>query len=142
MPHVLNGNVTIKQGADTEAVRDQEEIQKLFPITYGRPIVQFVESSEPSKVDGPVNVGVTVSYTHLDVYKRQLISLSTMSSRSTTASDNSITLSVNKLFRLTSPEEYPNSCHDIVRISTVVKRPAPECRRTSSSGVEEPVRMN
>ena len=61
MPHVLNGNVTIKQGADTEAVRDQEEIQKLFPITYGRPIVQFVESSEPSKVDGPVNVGVILS---------------------------------------------------------------------------------
>ena len=61
MPHVLNGNVTIKQGADTEAVRDKEEIQKLFPITYGRPIVQFVESSVPSKVDGPVNVGVILS---------------------------------------------------------------------------------
>lgn len=61
MPNVLNGNVAIKQGTATEAVGDQEEIQKLFPITYGRPIVQFVESSEPSKVDGPINVGVILS---------------------------------------------------------------------------------
>lgn len=61
MPNVLNGNVAIKQGAATESVRDQEEIQKLFPITYGKPIVQFVESSEPSKVNEPVNVGVILS---------------------------------------------------------------------------------
>ncbi len=61
MPYALKGNVTIKHGDATESVRDQEEIKKLFPITYGMPIVKFVESSDASSIDSPVNVGVILS---------------------------------------------------------------------------------
>ena len=61
MPEALKGHVQIEQGAATESVRDQEEIQKLFPLTYGMPIVRFVPSSEDSSSDSPVNVGVILS---------------------------------------------------------------------------------
>ena len=61
MPEALKGHVQIEQGAATESVRDQEEIQKLFPLTYGMPIVKFVPSSEDSSSDSPVNVGVILS---------------------------------------------------------------------------------
>ncbi len=61
MPKALKGNVKIEQGAATESVRDQQEIKELFPLTYGMPIVKFVESSEDSSADSPVNVGVILS---------------------------------------------------------------------------------
>ena len=60
-PAVLEKNVTIEEGAPTTAVADQEEIQKLFPITYGRPIIKFVESDEPAKSLPATNVGVILS---------------------------------------------------------------------------------
>ncbi len=61
MPEALKGHVQIEQGVATESVRDQQEIQKLFPLTYGMPIVKFVPSSEDSSSDSPVNVGVILS---------------------------------------------------------------------------------
>lgn len=61
MPEALKGHVKIEQGAATESVRDQQEIQKLFPLTYGMPIVKFVPSAEDSGSDSPVNVGVILS---------------------------------------------------------------------------------
>ena len=60
-PAVLEKNVPIEEGAPTTAVADQEEIQKLFPITYGRPIIKFVESDEPAKSLPATNVGVILS---------------------------------------------------------------------------------
>ena len=59
-PAVLDKNVTIEEGASTTSVADQEEIEKLFPNTYGRPILKFVASgeSEPHPV---MNVGVILS---------------------------------------------------------------------------------
>ena len=59
-PAVLDKNVTLQEGESTTAVADQEEIKKLFPKTYGRPIIKFVESDE-SKDLGPTNVGVILS---------------------------------------------------------------------------------
>ena len=61
MPHVLNGNVQPKVGAATTSVSDQEEINKLFPNTYGMPIITFEQSSGEMGTENPVNVGVILS---------------------------------------------------------------------------------
>jgi len=60
LPQGLRGNVTIKEGAPTQSVADQEEIQKLFPNTYGMPLVEFVPSSEKCEY-APMNIGVILS---------------------------------------------------------------------------------
>lgn len=61
MPEGLKGNVQIEEGAATESVRDQKEIQKLFPNTYGMPVVKFVHTAGEPGIDTPVNVGVILS---------------------------------------------------------------------------------
>ena len=61
MPAVLKKNVVAQEGEATTAVADEEEIQKLFPKTYGRPIIKFVESDEKIESEGPINVGVILS---------------------------------------------------------------------------------
>lgn len=59
MPVALNGYVRISEGAPTQSVADQEEIQKLFPYTYGLPVLSLVEGE---KQDYPaVNIGVILS---------------------------------------------------------------------------------
>ncbi len=60
MPKALTGNIVIKEGEPTQSVADHDDIQHLFPNTYGMPIVQFVES-ETSKEYPAVNVGVILS---------------------------------------------------------------------------------
>ncbi len=60
VPKVLKGNVAVQEGAPTQSVSDQEEIKKLFPNTYGMPIIKFVESDKPMG-EKPVNVGVILS---------------------------------------------------------------------------------
>ena len=59
LPNALKGNVVLKEGAATESVADQDDIKKLFPNTYGMPLVTF----EPGeKKNYPVkNVGVILS---------------------------------------------------------------------------------
>jgi len=60
MPKALYGAVKVEEGAATESVADQEAVKKLFPHTYGMPVIQFVESSE--KMEFPaINVGVILS---------------------------------------------------------------------------------
>lgn len=61
MPEGLKGNVNIQEGVATQSVLDQEEIQKLFPNTYGMPIVQFVQIAGEAGISTPVNVGVILS---------------------------------------------------------------------------------
>lgn len=61
MPEALKGHVKIEPGATTESVSDQQEIQNLFPLTYGMPIVKFTESTVDSSTDSPVNVGIILS---------------------------------------------------------------------------------
>ena len=60
MPAVLNKNVTTQEGEATTSVADAEEIKKIFPNTYGRPIIKFVES-EGADFNSPLNVGVILS---------------------------------------------------------------------------------
>ncbi len=59
LPTALKGNVILKIGATTESVADQSEIKKLFPNTYGMPLITF-ESGE-KKHYPEVNVGVILS---------------------------------------------------------------------------------
>lgn len=60
LPAALKGNVAIKEGKATESVADQAEIKKLFPNTYGMPVVTFEPSN--TKVTLPAfNVGVILS---------------------------------------------------------------------------------
>jgi pyrophosphate--fructose-6-phosphate 1-phosphotransferase len=44
MPKALQGNVKIVAGERTESVADQDEIKKLFPNTYGMPILTLEKS--------------------------------------------------------------------------------------------------
>lgn len=59
LPLGLQGNVSVKEGAPTQSVADQEEIKKLFPNTYGLPLVEFVHGEAKTYV--PMNVGVILS---------------------------------------------------------------------------------
>ena len=60
LPAGLRGNVSIKEGEPTQSVGDQEEIKKLFPNTYGMPLVEFVPSDE-KKEYAPMNIGIILS---------------------------------------------------------------------------------
>ncbi|HNX87814.1 MAG TPA: diphosphate--fructose-6-phosphate 1-phosphotransferase [Paludibacteraceae bacterium] len=59
LPVALQNYVAIKEGKATESVADQDDIKKLFPNTYGMPLLTF----EPGeKKNYPVvNVGVILS---------------------------------------------------------------------------------
>ena len=59
LPKALTGAVVAKEGEPTQSVADQEEIKKLFPNTYGMPLIQFVEGE--AKEYAPMNVGVILS---------------------------------------------------------------------------------
>ena len=59
LPKGLQGTVNVKEGAPTESVSDQDEIRKLFPNTYGLPLVEFVPGEK--KTFAPMNVGVILS---------------------------------------------------------------------------------
>lgn len=61
LPRTLQGSVKLKVGKSTESVADQEEIKRLFPNTYGMPIVEFETSDEVSKTEEPLNVGIILS---------------------------------------------------------------------------------
>ena len=60
LPAGLRGCVSIKEGEPTQSVGDQEEIKKLFPNTYGMPLVEFVPSDE-KKEYAPMNIGIILS---------------------------------------------------------------------------------
>ena len=59
-PAVLDKNVTPQEGEATTSVADSEEIKKIFPNTYGRPIIKFVES-DVVESNPALNVGVILS---------------------------------------------------------------------------------
>ncbi|HEY3389931.1 MAG TPA: diphosphate--fructose-6-phosphate 1-phosphotransferase [Prolixibacteraceae bacterium] len=60
MPKALGGTVNVVEGGKTDSVADQKEIKKLFPGTYGMPIITFEEGGKG--VAFPVlNVGVILS---------------------------------------------------------------------------------
>ncbi|MCD8265274.1 MAG: diphosphate--fructose-6-phosphate 1-phosphotransferase [Tannerellaceae bacterium] len=60
VPAALKGAVKAVDGAKTQSVADQSEIEKLFPNTYGMPVITFESASE--KVETPaINAGVILS---------------------------------------------------------------------------------
>ena len=61
LPKALQGPVKIKVGEATESVADQSEIKKLFPNTYGMPVVEFETNDKPERVEEPFNVGIILS---------------------------------------------------------------------------------
>ncbi len=60
LPKALKGAVKAVEGEATQSVANQEEIKKLFPNTYGMPVVTFEPATEAACC-GPVNVGVILS---------------------------------------------------------------------------------
>ena len=59
LPRGLQGAVKVQEGAPTQSVDNQEEIKKLFPNTYGMPLVEFVPGEETTHE--PMNVGIILS---------------------------------------------------------------------------------
>ena len=59
LPKGLQGAVKVKEGEPTQSVGDQEEIKKMFPNTYGMPLIEFVPGEET--VGKQMNVGVILS---------------------------------------------------------------------------------
>ena len=59
LPKALQGAVKIKEGAPTQSVDNQEDIKKLFPNTYGMPIIEFEPAA--SENNSKINVGVILS---------------------------------------------------------------------------------
>lgn len=60
LPQALAGIVKVSEGTATESVADQAEIKKLFPHTYGMPILTFQDGGE-SMLTAKMNVGVILS---------------------------------------------------------------------------------
>lgn len=59
LPKALQGAVKVVEGAHTQSVDNQEEIKKLFPNTYGMPLVEFVTAENALQKE--MNVGVILS---------------------------------------------------------------------------------
>lgn len=59
LPIALQGAVKVKEGAPTQSVDNQEDIKKLFPNTYGMPLVEFEPATEAN--NAKMNVGVILS---------------------------------------------------------------------------------
>ena len=59
LPKGLQGAVKVQEGEPTQSVGDQDEIKKLFPNTYGMPLVEFVPGDEA--MSQKINVGVILS---------------------------------------------------------------------------------
>jgi len=60
LPKTLQGAVKIVEGKPTQSVANQAEIKKLFPNTYGLPVVTF-ERGRSRVALPPINVGVILS---------------------------------------------------------------------------------
>ncbi|MDP3431418.1 MAG: diphosphate--fructose-6-phosphate 1-phosphotransferase [Bacteroidota bacterium] len=60
LPNSLKSSVKLVEGEKTQSVADQNDIEKLFPNTYGMPLIAFEKTSE-KKQYAAVNVGVILS---------------------------------------------------------------------------------
>lgn len=61
MPVALQGAVRLSEGEKTESVADHAEIKKLFPNTYGLPVITMEPTTGKNTVEEPFNVGVILS---------------------------------------------------------------------------------
>jgi diphosphate-dependent phosphofructokinase len=60
LPATLTGNILIKEGAATRSIAHQEEISRIFPNTYGLPILTIKSGSKPLE-SSVMKVGVILS---------------------------------------------------------------------------------
>ncbi len=59
LPKALQGAVKVQEGTPTQSVDNQEDIKKLFPNTYGMPLVEFVPADSAN--NAKINVGIILS---------------------------------------------------------------------------------
>ena len=59
LPKALQGAVKVQEGAPTQSVDNQDDIKKLFPNTYGMPLVEFVPADSAN--NAKINVGIILS---------------------------------------------------------------------------------
>nr|MBP7473357.1 diphosphate--fructose-6-phosphate 1-phosphotransferase [Prevotella sp.] len=59
LPKALQGQVKVKECEPTQSIANREEIKKLFPHTYGMPLIEFEPGEEERNVK--INVGVILS---------------------------------------------------------------------------------
>ena len=59
LPKALQGPVKAVEGAPTQSVDNQDEIQRMFPNTYGMPVIRFEAGN--ASVCEPFNVGIILS---------------------------------------------------------------------------------
>lgn len=59
LPKALAGVVKVREGEATQSVGDQDEIKKLFPNTYGMPVIEFVPGEK--RIGMEMNVGIILS---------------------------------------------------------------------------------
>ncbi len=61
LPKSLQGRIPkLIEGKKTQSVADQQDIERLFPGTYGMPLITFEEGNETEGAE-PVNIGVILS---------------------------------------------------------------------------------
>jgi len=60
LPKALKAHVKIVEGEKAQSVADQKEIEKLFPNTYGMPILEFVGAGHAPPLPA-INAGVILS---------------------------------------------------------------------------------
>lgn len=60
MPKSLTGNVKVVEGKITESVADQDDIKKIFPNTYGMPVITFEPGTDATSYPA-IKVGVILS---------------------------------------------------------------------------------
>lgn len=61
MPKALASSLRLAEGAKTESVADQEEIRRLFPNTYGMPVITLEQADQTTAQSEPIAVGVILS---------------------------------------------------------------------------------
>lgn len=62
LPKALRGAAKVIEGQKTESIADQADIQKLFPNTYGLPLLTVeAEEAKGNAKTQPINVGVILS---------------------------------------------------------------------------------
>jgi len=63
LPAILQkqiSKISMDKGASTESVDNQTKMKELFPHTYGRPMVKFIEGDSEISME-PINIGVVLS---------------------------------------------------------------------------------
>jgi pyrophosphate--fructose-6-phosphate 1-phosphotransferase len=60
LPKALRGALNVIEGEKTKSIADQESIAKIFPQTYGIPLITFEEGDQQLRTQA-INVGVILS---------------------------------------------------------------------------------